>query len=137
MKNKIILHFCIWKFNDITHDEITSRLALKPSIMHIKGQRRNPKFPMLAKENGWLLEADGGDECSFEEKMNFLMSFFKGREDILSEYGNKYYCEVSCVIYINVDAEESTPWVHLNRDQIAILNQLSIEFDVDIILVSD
>lgn len=41
MKNEIILRFSIWGFDDITHDEISELIGIKPSKVYVKGERKN------------------------------------------------------------------------------------------------
>ena len=48
---------------------------------------------------------------------------------------DKYLCEFSCGIYIYIDSEESTPWVHLSDRYNNVIKVLKVEFDVDIILL--
>ena len=50
MQNEIILRFCIWGFEDISHDEISKAIGFTPTKIYIKGQKKNPNFSALAKE---------------------------------------------------------------------------------------
>ncbi|RFS18995.1 DUF4279 domain-containing protein [Chitinophaga silvatica] len=132
MKNEIVLRFGIWRFNDITHDEISRILGVTPSFVLIRGEPRNPKIPMPAKENGWLLEATSDTTTSFEEQMNILLKFFEEKKDVLKPLCEKYYSEISCAVFTYFGNEESTPWLHLDTRYNNLVKELNIEFDVDL-----
>ncbi len=137
-KNEISFSFCIWDFNDISHDEISELLGVKPSKVYIKGERKNPKVNALAKKNGWILDPPGCDNySSFEDQMNSLLDVIESKIEAFRIICKKYYCEFSCGLYIYVDNDESTPWVHLNSRYNNLIRELNIELDVDIILLAD
>lgn len=52
MKHDLNLRFCIWQYEDITHQEITNELGLTPSWTFVKGEVVNSKVTRLAKNNG-------------------------------------------------------------------------------------
>lgn len=132
MKNEIVLKFGIWGFTDITHTDITKSMGLNPSKVYIKGERKNPKFPALAKENGWVLEPACDQYSSFETQLKKLLQIIESRIDIVKSYSLKYTCEISCVVYIYFENGESIPSIHLSSDYNNIIRELNLEFDIDI-----
>jgi len=136
-RNRIVLDFGIWDFDDITHEDITQALGVQPVKKYIKGERVNANFLPLSKNNGWRMRSPCSEQDSFETQMNAMLDFFENKKSVLKEFSNKYYCEVSCALYIYTNTDESTPWVHLNSRYNKMLKDLNIEFDLDIILLSD
>lgn len=137
MKNEIDLSLCIWGYEDITHQALTELTGLTPYEIYIKGQKKNPKFSALAKENGWILKPSLDKDASFEQQMDALLDILEPKIDLFKPLCEKYYCEFSCALYIYIDTEESTPWVHLNERYNNLIRELKIEFDIDIILLAD
>jgi len=131
MKNEIHLTIGIWRFKDITHQEITDSLGLQPKKILIEGEKTNPKFLTIAKENGWMYTHSKDVTKPFEEQMNELLTVLRERSDALKKLSGKYYCELSCAIF-KKDEDESMPWVHLTRNHIRFLNDFNIEFDLDL-----
>ena len=131
--NEVVLRFCIWGFDDITHDEISKALGVNPTKVYIKGQRKHANFSALAKENGWLFEPDYDRYASFQDKLAFLLQFLTPRTEVIKEYCKKYKCEISCGVYIYFENGESTPSIYLNTEYNRIIKELDIAFDVDII----
>lgn len=132
MKNEIVLSFCIWDFNDISHDEITKVIGVKPSKIYVKGQKRNPDLPGLAKGNGWILESFFNKYAPFDDQMNYLLDILEPKILELKPICEKYYCEFSCGLFIYFDNGESIPSVHLNTRYNSIAHKLNLEFDLDI-----
>ena len=132
MKNKIALSLGIWDFNDITHDEITALLATIPSRIYIKGERKNPKFSILSKKNGWLMDIASDKYAPFEQQMDMLFNFIEEKIDIFRILCRKYTCEISCGLFIYFDNGESVPGLHLGSKYNKLVKELNIDFDVDI-----
>lgn len=131
-KNEIVLRFCVWGFDDITHAELTERFGTNPSAIHIKGEPMNPKFsPRIAKENGWFLDATANKFTSFEEQMDSLLDNLESRRELLKPVCDKYYSEFSLALYI-YSGEESTPSVHLSSRYHDLAKELRFEFDLDL-----
>ncbi len=133
MQNEIILKFGIWGFTDINHDDITRSMGMNPSKIYVKGERKNPnpKFPALAKENGWLLEPSNR-YLPFEVQLQNLLQILESKIHIVKEYCFKYACEISCGVFIYFENGESTPSIHLNSEYNRIIRELNLSFDVDI-----
>jgi hypothetical protein len=137
MKNSVDLSLCIWNFEDVTHEIITNMVGVKPYKVYTKGEKISKVSVALSKQNGWILKPLLDEEASFEEQMNALLEIIESKLDVFESLTKKYYCEFSCGIYIYTDSEESTPGVHLNKQHNELLGRLGIEFDLDIILLSD
>lgn len=140
MKNEIILRFCIWDFNDISHQEITNILGIEPYKIYIKGGKRNPKNPQgngLIKRNGWLMNSTLDKFASFEDQMNALLSIIESKIELFRPFCEKYQCEFSCALFIYVDNQESTPSVYLDARYNRLIKELNIEFDLDLYCIPD
>lgn len=125
------LRFCIWEYEDITHDKITKTLGLHPFKIYVKGEKMNPKFERLAKQNGWIYGTPYENEDSFEEQMRKLLDTLEPKTTILREYAKKYTCEFSCALFLN-NREESVPWIHFGKRYNAFIREVDAEFDFDI-----
>ena len=132
MQNEIVLRFGIWGFTDITHDDITRSMGVNPSKIYVKGERKNPKLPGLAKDNGWLLEPTCDRYSSFEIQLADLLQILESKIDIIRNYCLKYTCEISCGVFIYFENGESSPSIHLNSEYNRIVRELNLDFDVDI-----
>lgn len=132
MKNEVILDFCIWNFEDITSDEITSILGIQPTKVYIKGQKQNPKFQILSKKNGWRMGSPLDKYSSFEDQMNAMLDIIEKKIELFRPFCEKYYCEFSCAIFVRFDNDESTPWIHLDARYNRLVKELNIEFDFDL-----
>lgn len=132
MKNEVHVSFCIWDFDDITHDGISDLLKVMPSKVHIKGEKKNPKFNQLASSNGWFLDSPLGIYCEFDEQLDSLLNLMNHNLEGFQTICKKYYCEISVAIYMYFDNGESTPSMHLTKDQIHRLNLLNLEVDFDL-----
>lgn len=127
--NRIRLSLCIWGFEDILHEDISKGIGFQPTKIHEKGKRLNPRYPKVAKENGWFLDYPG--ESSFKIQMDYFLDIIEKRRDFFSTITNKYLCEFSCLVQID-NINESTPWIHLGSKFFDVLKGLKIEFDIDI-----
>jgi len=134
MKNEIILRYCISNFDDITHDELTNLLEIKPNRVYIKGQKRNPNNPNspLIKQNRWIMDSPIGKYSSFEDQMDSLLDTIEFKMDVFKYLSEKYDCEFSCGLYIYFDNEESTPSIHLGARYNKMVKELKVEFDIDL-----
>jgi len=132
MRNEIIVRFCIWGFEDISHDEISKATGLTPNKIYIKGQKKNPRFSPLAKENGWLFQPSDDPHLPFEDQFRLLLRIIEDNKSIFEVFCKKYYCEISCGLFIYFENDESTPSIHIDPEYHRILGDLNIAFDVDI-----
>jgi hypothetical protein len=132
MKNEVVLDFCIWNFDDITPDYITETLGLQPARVYIKGQKTNPKFAAVAKQNGWRIGAGLDKYASFKDQMEVLVAIIESKIELFRPFCEKYYCEFSCAIFIRYDNDEGTPSVHLDARYNRLIKELNIEFDIDL-----
>ncbi|WAC14443.1 DUF4279 domain-containing protein [Dyadobacter pollutisoli] len=130
-KNEIHLSFCIWGFKDITHDKLSKILEIAPSKIFIEGERMNPKFSQLAKENGWFLDASTDKFTPFEQQMDSILDLLTPKVELLKPICDIYYCEFSLALFIN-NNEESTPSVHLSSRYHDLAKELRFEFDLDL-----
>lgn len=132
MANEIFLDFCIWGFEDISPEEITKMVNIQPVRIYKKGEKQNPKFNTVAKENGWRMNAGLNKYTSFDIQMNALLDMVESRYEVFKTLSEKYYCEFSCAIYMRYDEYESAPALHLNSRYNKIIKEMNIEFDLDL-----
>lgn len=133
MENYLKLSFCIWDFNDISHDDISRELNLVPSITYIKNEHIRPEVERIAKDNGWIYEISSTEEnCNdFNAQLNLLLDILEPRIAQIKKYSSNYYCEFSCAIFL-FSKEESTPWVHFDKRYNEFVKNTNVEFDFDI-----
>lgn len=144
-KNEIWLDFVIQDIKDTPVEKITTFLGVEPTFVQLKGEVRNAKVaqlnpsrtPQLWPVTRWWLSASADKSVSFEEQMAMLLDIIEPRVDLFKEVCNKYDCELVLALYIYVDNDESTPWVHLDKRHLRILNELELELDVDIIHLAE
>jgi hypothetical protein len=128
--NDVNLSFCIWDYEDITHEDITKTLGLNPYRIYVKGKPKDPKFNRISKRNGWIYGAPYHNGDSFEEQVNKILDALEPKIPILQEYAKKYYCEFSCAVFL-MNNEESTPWVHLTKRYNAFIREVDARFDLN------
>ena len=133
-KNKVVLDFCIFDFEDITHDSITDLLNIQPVKIHVKGAKRNSNNPNspLIKQNSWRMNADLDEYASFEEQMNSILDMMESKLEVFKLLCENYYTEFSCAIFTYSNNGESTPWVHLDKRYNKLSVELGFEFDIDL-----
>ncbi|MFI5160010.1 MAG: DUF4279 domain-containing protein [Sphingobacteriales bacterium] len=133
-KNEIHLGFCISNFNDITHNEITQMLGIQPSHVRIKGEKKNPRNPdsPLIEVNKWTMASGLDVFTDFDSQLDSILNIIESKIDLFKPLCKKYDCEFSCGLFVYRDNGESTPWVHLNSRYNKLIQELDIEFDVDL-----
>ena len=135
MRNEVFLEFKICDFEEITPDEISNKLGVKPTKVYVKGQKRNPTNPdgkAVFKNNVWVVDSGLDKYASFEQHMNAMLDIIEPRTNLFKPFCSKYYCEFACAIFIRYDNNESTPWIHLNERYNKLVKKLDIEFDIDL-----
>jgi hypothetical protein len=133
-KNRLILTFIIYDFDDLSHDEISQMVGIQPTFARSKGEKKNPGNPdsPLFKNNRWGIDSGIDQHSNFDDHMNALLDIIEPRLDILRSLCSKYYCEISCGMFVYFDNGESTPWVHLDARYNRINAALKMEFDLDL-----
>ena len=140
MKNYVDLALYIHDYDDITHQELTAMIGLQPIEVQVKGERRYPQHAnsiAVYNRNRWIYKPDLDQFASFDDQMDAIYEALIARTDVLKPLSEKYHFELSCAVFIYVDAEESTPSVHLDEKHTALAKELKFEFDVDIMLRAD
>jgi hypothetical protein len=135
MKNEIIVSFCIWNFDDLTHDQISKSLGIMPDKIYVKGQKRNPNNPTgtaEVKQNGWIVGSSLDKYSSFEDQMNSLLDIIEPKIGLFKPICEKYACEFSCAMFVYVGNDESTPAMHLDSRYNKVIKELKVEFDLDL-----
>lgn len=139
MKNEIIVSFGIFDFNDVSHTDITNSLGIIPVKIYVKGEKKNIKNPdsPFIKRNGWVMDSGLNKYSSFEDQLDLLLATIESKIDIFKPLCERYYCELSCALFIYFDNGESPPWIHLGSKYNKILKELNIEFDLDLYVFPD
>lgn len=134
MQNEVVVSFGIFDFNDISHDDISQKLKIQPDKIYIKGEKRNPKNPMspLIKKNSWIMGSGLDKYSSFEDQLASLLDIIENKLADFKVLCDRYYCEISCAMFVYADNDEGTPWVHLNTRYNKLIKELNIEFDLDL-----
>jgi hypothetical protein len=138
MRNEVDLDFRFCDFEDMTPNEITMHLDIKPIRIIIKGQKKNPENPSgtaVFKSNCWMMGSSLDKFASFEEQMNALLDILESKIELFRPLCKKYYSEFSCALFVYLENGESTPWVHLDKRYNRIVKELNIEFDVDLYIL--
>jgi hypothetical protein len=131
--NELYFEFIIRGYNDITHEDITRMLNIKPSKIYIKGKPMNPKMKILAKQNGWRLNNPLANKSLFEDQLNAMLDLLEPKIEILQMLSKKYGCEYEFSLAIFIyNRKESTPWVHLTPRYNEFIRQIEVEFDLDL-----
>lgn len=138
MLNEIWLEFCVYDFDDISHEELSAILDLEPTRIFIKGQpKRNLPNAPLWKGNCWRYKASEDVFMPFEDQMTLMLNVIEQRKEAFRTVSNRYACEFSLGLYIYTNTEESTPSVHFDQRYLQVMSGLNVEFDVDIILLEE
>lgn len=136
--NEIWLDFCVWNFEDVTPDEITSWLQIQPSRTYIKGEpKRGVPGAAVWKSNGWRFSATEDKQVPFDDQLEIMLDVIESKKDKFKAICDKYECEFSLGLYCYTNREESTPSVHLSKRYHKVTGDLNIEFDIDIILLEE
>ncbi|CVK16164.1 protein of unknown function (DUF4279) [Apibacter mensalis] len=131
--NNMYFDFCIWNYEDITHEDITRMLEITPSIVYVKGQRIRPNIPRLSKQNGWILKNPLDNKSLFEDQLNAMLDLLEPKIEILQMLSKKYGCEYEFSLALFIyNRKESTPWVHLTPRYNEFIRQIEVEFDLDL-----
>jgi len=131
MKHDLNLRFCIWQYEDITHEKITDELGLTPHRTFVKGKPVNPKVTRLAKNNVWIYGTPYQNEDDFMAQLDKILDVLEPKIPILRKYAKKYSCVFSCAIFIN-NKEESAPRIYLDKRYNAFIREVDAIFDVEI-----
>jgi hypothetical protein len=131
--NNMYFDFCIWNYEDITHEDITKLLNINPTMIYIKGKPMNPKMKILAKKNGWRIDNPLDNKSLFEDQLNAMLDLLEPKIEILQMLSKKYGCEYEFSLAIFIyNRKESTPWVHLTPRYNEFIRQVEVEFDLDL-----
>ena len=75
--------------------------------------------------------------ASFEDQIASLLDIIENKKSEFKILCDKYYCEISCALFVFFDNDESTPWVHLDARYNKLIRELNIEFDIDLYVFPD
>lgn len=131
LKNEVDLSFCIWEFEDVSPDEISVLLGIKPFKTYLKGERKNPNFKGLSKQNGWILKPSTKKFSSFEDQLHSLLDILELKAELIKPICERYYCEFSCAVFVYYGNGQSLPSIHLDSRYNKFVKNLNIEFDID------
>src|SRR5687768_8087731 len=115
MKHEIYLDFVIADFEDITHDEISDMLGLKPRKVYLKGAKKNPNSESNAvfKRNRWIVSSSIAKDLTFEDHINTMLDLLEPKIELLKPLCDKYSCCFLCAVKIDSDDTVSTPSIYL------------------------
>ena len=85
----------IWG-EELRPDEITSRLALKPTRTHISGERKSSRNPLVWKDSYWSLDCPIVAENNPVEHLEWLLDMLEPKTAILKEISARFRLEIWC-----------------------------------------
>jgi len=136
--HKVDLRVCIWGFENISHNELSHALGVKPTKSYFKNELKNPKSTVAAKENGWIWSAkEEKENSSFYEQLQRVKQLLSTKIDFLSTISKSCLLELSCAVFLNVHNEnDSLPSIHLAKEDLDFFGDIKMEFDIDLYFVS-
>ncbi len=137
--NRNIVEIKFYDF-DLTHDELSNEIDLKPTHRWTKGDKYGygpveKRNELKRKETFWgyQFEKETTDFIGDQIK-EFLIGVVVPRIEKIKELTDKYHGEFSVVQYMY---EGCNPGLYFDKEQIDILHQCGLELNVDIYVLSD
>lgn len=132
--NHVEAYLEIKRFQNISHDDISTLLGLQPTTIYVQGQRFNPHFGAVSRHNRWLYQVytKEGPWRNLEEQLDELLALVNARRAAFQQLAAHCEFEIRCAVFIYYDLNESTPPVFLEPRHVELLNFLQAGFDADI-----
>ena len=123
---QISLKFGIYDLES-SPDEITELLGIEPSETFIKGCGYG-KHERIAKENAWLIETIAEGDQIEDEKLAKLLHYVIPAIKKLRQAMPSHSTQLGIVI----NTDEANPGLHINKENMHLLNSVSATLDIDI-----
>lgn len=113
--------------DDMTPEDITKALGVKPSFVQVKGERRNKDRPesIINKTNGWFLSSE--DEIISKDNRRHLAWLLEKIKDCHSEISELINKGVDIDIFCPWESEGNQGGPTMDPQQMKILGELNIE----------
>jgi hypothetical protein len=85
----------IWG-EELRPDEITSRLELKPTRTHIRGEGKSSRNQLVWKDSYWSFDCPIAAEHNPVEHLEWLLDLLEPRAAILKEISARFRVEIWC-----------------------------------------
>ena len=109
-------------------DSITDKLGRQPSRSWRKGDRV-PGTSMRRPTNGWAIDSDAGENATFEEHLDFLVSEATTLPNVIGDDGKLLPLQFSFAIYIN---DGNAPAIFVPPQCLKRVANLNISLDIDL-----
>jgi hypothetical protein len=77
-------------------DEITSQLDLKPTRIHIRGERKSSRVPLLWKDSYWSLDCPINSESDPSDHLRWLLDVLEPKSAMVREISARFRVEIWC-----------------------------------------
>ena len=81
---------------DLVPDEISSRLDLRPTQTHLRGQRKSERVSLAWKDSMWLLQSPLGTEEDLPRHLEWLLGKLEPKAGIVNEISAKFKMDFFC-----------------------------------------
>ena len=133
MKHQIQLDLVIYGF-DVDPDQITSFLAIQPSVTWRKGDRIGTSA-LKRKHNGWSLSSGLNKTDDFDQHLNAIIRTIEPSIGKFSSLPAAVEVELSCAVSLREDSPESLPAIYFQAQAVSVLAKLKAEIDFDLYLL--
>jgi hypothetical protein len=117
----------IWG-EELRPDEITSRLDLKPTRIHIRGERKSSRVPLLWKESYWSLDCPINGESDPSDHLRWLLDVLEPKSAMLKEISARFRVEIWC----GFSSESGQGGFKLDANTLQRIANLDVPMTVDL-----
>jgi hypothetical protein len=114
---------------NLDFDEITTKLALQPSMSYRKGERKTPQSPPW-QQDAWFYQAPLGESEPLENHIDFLWAKIKDKKDYLLELKTRAKVDVFLGYRSNIDHAG----VEIPHTSLEMFTELEIPFGISIVI---
>ncbi len=112
---------------DLDPGHVTAVTGVQPSKTWRTGDLIDPRTPLRYTHNGWRV--DSKISADLDEQIRDVYSRLQPAWAQFEELGERYYAEISCVLYIYGGAR---PPMHFDREIVERAAQLHAAIDIDL-----
>jgi hypothetical protein len=117
---------------EVLPEQMTEEIGINPSKSWHKGDIR-PKTCIKEKNNGWELQSCLAHEAPLVEHIDYLLSVIKPVHKQFQNLTQKYYAQLSCIVYF----DEELPELSFDKYLLKQLTDLNLSLDIDIYNLSE
>ncbi len=120
--------------DDFDPDDVTRLVGFEPSKTWRKGDQRGVSR-LRYEHNGWSVHSPEVESLELQDQVRTLLGVLKQHwskiASVREELGLD--AEIACSIVI----EGTAPWIHFDREVLALFVEMGAEIDVDILAFSE